>query len=398
MDIDKRIDEIFDELVEIRRDLHKNPELSQNEYRTQEKIREYLDMWGIENYPCADTGVVGIIKGKGRGKTLGIRGDIDALPLQEKNNVPYRSLTPGVMHACGHDAHATILLGTGRILKELSDSNNSIKGNIKLFFQPAEETIGGAKRMIDEGCMEEPRVDFVLGLHVQPYLRAGRVELKYGKLNASTDSIKISLKGRAAHAAYPDKGIDAIVIAGNVITALQSIVSRNTSPLNSVVVSLGKISGGIKNNIIADEVTISGTLRALDEEIRQYTKYRISSVVRNIAAAYGGEGRVTFISGYKALINDDEVVDIIKENAERLLGKENVDFKEFPSMGAEDFSYFLDAAKGAFFHIGCGNPSKGITSPLHTDRFDIDEECLKVGVRLQVENALTVGTVPSVPK
>ena len=390
MDINKRIDEIYDELVEIRRDLHKNPELSQNEYRTQKKLREYLNKWGIENYPCADTGLVGIIKGKNKGKTVGIRGDMDALPIHEKNKVPYRSLTPGVMHACGHDAHTTILLGTGRILKELMDSKNSINGNVKLFFQPAEETIGGAERMINEGCMEEPKVDYVLGLHVQPYLKVGRVELKYGKLNASTDTINISLKGKASHGAYPDKGIDAILMAGNVITALQSIVSRNISPLNSVVVSLGKISGGIKNNIIADQVTITGTMRTLDDEIRKYTKDRISSLVKNIAMAYGGEGTTTFKNGYKALINDNELVDIIKENAERLLGKENVEFKEFPSLGAEDFSYFLDAAKGAFFHLGCGNPLKGITSPLHTEHFDIDEECLKVGVRLQVENAMTL--------
>ena len=390
MDIDKRIDEIIDELVEIRRDFHKNPELSQREHRTQGKIREYLDRWGIENYPIADTGVLGIIKGNKGGKTIGIRGDIDALPLDEKSDVPYRSLNPGVMHACGHDAHTAILLGTGRILKELMDSEKSIRGNVKLFFQPAEETIGGAKRMMDEGCMEDPKVDYVIGLHVQPYLEAGRVELKYGKLNASTDTINITLKGKAAHAAYPDKGIDAIVMAGSVITALQSIVSRNTSPLNSVVISLGKISGGIKNNIIADRVTITGTLRALDEEARQYTKDRIVSMVESIAAGYGGEGITGFKKGYKALINDDEVVDVIRENAERLLGKENVDFKEHPSLGAEDFSYFLDAAKGAFFHLGCGNTLKGITAPLHTEHFDIDEGCLKVGVRLQVENVLTL--------
>lgn len=390
MDIYKRIDEIFDELVQIRRDFHMHPELSQNEFGTQRKIREYLNKWGIENYTCAETGVVGIIRGKNKGKTVGIRGDIDALPIHEENDVPYRSLTPGVMHACGHDAHAAIVLGTAKIIKELADSEDSINGNVKVFFQPAEETIGGAERMIREGCIEEPKVDYVLGLHVQPYLNAGKVELKYGKLNASTDSINIVLKGKAAHAAYPDKGIDAIVMAGHVITALQSIVSRNTSPLNPVAISLGRISGGVKDNIIADEVKITGTLRTLDDETRQYTKDRISSIVKNTARAFGGEGLTTFCEGYKALINNNEVVDIIKENAIKLLGKENVEFKEFPSLGAEDFSYFMDVAKGAFFHLGCGNPAKGITSPIHTEHFDIDEECLKVGVRLQVENVMTL--------
>jgi amidohydrolase len=390
MDIDKRVNEIYDELVEIRRDFHRNPELSQNEFRTQGKIREYLNKWGIENYVCADTGVVGIIKGKKPGKTIGIRGDIDALPILEQNNVSYCSVNPGIMHACGHDAHTTVVLGVGKIIKELADSEESINGNVKLLFQPAEETIGGADRMVKEGCMENPKVDYVLGLHVMPYLDAGKAELKYGKLNASTDSINITLKGKSSHGAYPDLGIDAIAMAGNVITALQTIVSRNTSPLNSVVVSLGKISGGVKDNVIADEVKITGTLRALDDETRKYTKERISSIVHNVAGAFGGEGTTSFYDGYQALINDDEVVDIIKENAEKLLGKENVQFKEFPSLGAEDFSYFVNAAKGAFFHLGCGNSEKGITSPIHTENFDIEEECLKVGVRLQAENILTL--------
>ena len=390
MDINKRIEEVYDEIVEIRRDFHKNPELSENELRTQGKIREYLNQWGIENYVCAETGVVGIIRGKNPGKTIGIRGDIDALPILEKNNVSYSSVNPGVMHACGHDAHATIVLGVGKIIKELADSEESINGNVKLFFQPAEETIGGGERMVQEGCMENPKVDYVLGLHVMPYLDAGRVELKYGKLNASTDSINITLKGKASHGAYPDKGIDAIAMAGNVITALQTIVSRNTSPLNSVVISLGKISGGVKDNVIADEVKISGTLRTLDDETRSFTKDRINSIVNGVAMAFGGEGTTSFYDGYQALINDDEVVDVIKDSAEKLLGKQNVEFKEFPSLGAEDFSYFIDAAKGAFFHLGCGNAAKGITSPIHTEFFDIDEECLKVGVKLQVENVLAL--------
>lgn len=390
MNIDKRVNEIFNELVEIRRDFHMYPELSENEFRTQAKIQEYLNEWGIENYVCAETGVVGIIRGKNPGKTVAIRGDIDALPIQEKNDLPYTSKNPGVMHACGHDVHATVLLGVGKIVKELADSEESINGNLKLFFQPAEETIGGGERMVQEGCMENPTVDYVLGLHVMSYIDAGKVELKYGKLNASTDTIKIRVKGKSAHGAYPDKGTDAIVIAGNVITALQSIVSRNISPLNSVVVSLGKISGGVKENVIADEVKISGTLRALDDETRQFTKDRISDIVSNVAKAYGGEGSVSFGEGYKSLINDDEIVELIKGNAEKLLGKENIEFKEFPSLGAEDFSYFLDKAKGAFFHLGTGDSKRGITSPIHTENFDINEESLKVGVRLQVENILTL--------
>ncbi|WMJ77153.1 MULTISPECIES: M20 metallopeptidase family protein [unclassified Sedimentibacter] len=390
MDIQKRVDEIYRELVDIRRDFHKYPELSQNEFRTQKKIREYLTKWNIENYTCADTGVVGIIRGKKQGRCVGIRGDIDALPICEKNESEYSSVNSGVMHACGHDAHTAILLGVGKILKEMADSEESIKGNVKLFFQPAEETIGGGKRMVEEGCMQNPDVDYMLGLHVMPYIDAGKVELKYGKLNASTDSIKIVLKGKQAHGAYPDKGIDAIAMAGSIITSLQTIVSRNISPLNSAVISLGKISGGVKDNVVADEVEMSGTLRVLDDNTRIFVKQRIENVVKSTAAAFGGEGAVDFYDGYQALINNDEVVDIVKENAEKVLGSENIVYKEFPSLGAEDFSYFSDAAKGAFFHLGCGNSSKGITSAIHTDTFDIDEECLKTGVVLQVNNVLSL--------
>lgn len=387
MNIQKRATEIYEELVAIRRDFHQNPELGEKEFRTQKKIKHYLDSWNIENHPCADTGVVGMIRGSHDGKTVGLRGDIDALPITEDSGKTYCSIVPGVMHACGHDAHATILLGTAELLKEMEES---LHGNVKFFFQPAEETVGGAERMVKEGCMKNPKVDYVLGLHVMPYIDVGKVEIKYGKLNASTDTIKIIIKGSSAHGAYPDKGIDAIVIAGHVITSIQTIVSRNISPLNSIVISLGRISGGVKDNVIADEVNISGTLRALDKETRVFAKNRIKRIVEDTAEAFGGKGNVVFEEGYQALINNDEVVDIIKKNAQKILGKENVVHKEYPSLGAEDFSYFCDTAKGGFFHLGCGNKEKNITSPIHTKSFDIDENCLKTGVILQVENVLSL--------
>lgn len=387
MDIKKRVDEIFDELVTIRRDFHMHPELGQKEFRTQSKICEYLDAWGIEYEICADTGVVATIRGKQIGKTVAVRGDMDALPIKEKSEKPYCSINPGVMHACGHDVHTTVILGIAKIFKEMEDT---LKGNVKLLFQPAEESVGGADRMVKAGCMVNPLVDYVLGLHVMAYIDAGKVELKYGKLNASTDEVTITVKGKSAHGAYPDKGIDAIMISGYVITAVQTLVSRNISPLNSIVLSLGTILGGVKENVIANEVVIKGTLRALDNDTRNFAKKRVKEIVSHTAEAFGGEGTAEFREGYRSLINDDEVVDVIKENAIKFLGKENVVYKEFPSLGAEDFSYFADVAKGGFFHLGCGNSQKGITADIHTEGFDIDEECIKTGVFLQSENILSL--------
>uniref|UniRef100_UPI003566B122 M20 metallopeptidase family protein n=1 Tax=Lutispora sp. TaxID=2828727 RepID=UPI003566B122 len=362
MNIEKRVEDIFEELVSIRRDFHMNPELSGKEIRTSKKICEYLDSWGIEyESGIAETGVVAIIRGKKDGKTVAARADIDALPIKEDNDKPYRSQNPGVMHACGHDVHTTIQLGVARIFKEMEEE---LEGNIKLLFQPAEEAIGGAQRMVEHGCMKNPDVDYVIGLHVMPYLDSGFVELKYGKLNASSGEINIKIKGKSGHGAYPESSVDAIVIAGNVITGLQTLVSRYISPLNSVVLSIGKINGGTRNNIIADEVVMSGTLRTLDPETRKLVKERIKHIVEYTAKAYGGEGIVEFIEGYDALINDDEIVDVIKETAERVLGKDKVQLKEFPSLGAEDFSYFINEAKGAFYHLGCGNKKMGITAPL----------------------------------
>lgn len=388
MDIEKRINEIFDELVKIRRDFHMHPELGMEEYRTSTKICEYLDAWNISyEKGIANTGIVGIIKGKQPGKTIALRADIDALPMKEENDTSYKSLYDGKMHACGHDAHTTILLGAAKILKELE---NEINGNVKLFFQPAEETVGGALPMIQEGCMENPKVDYALGLHVMPYIEKGMIELKYDKLNASSDEIIINIKGKSGHGAYPEKGIDAIAIAGNIIVALQTIVSRNTSPLNSLVISLGTIKGGTKGNIIADNVTMTGTLRCLDMETRTYAKERIKSIVENVTLSLGGTGEVEINEGYEPLINDNEVVDVIKDTAIKTIGEDKIVYKEAPSLGAEDFSYFANRTKGAFFHLGCGNKEKGITESIHNCNFDIDEECLKTGVILQVENTIAL--------
>lgn len=388
MNIKKRTEEIFDMLVAIRRDLHANPELSGNEVRTSGKICEYLDKWGIEyKSGIAETGVVAIIRGKQTGKTVAARADIDALPITEDNNHPFKSKNIGAMHACGHDVHTAILLGVAKILKEME---NEITGNVKLFFQPAEEEIGGAERMVEEGCMTNPDVNYVVGLHVMPYLEVGFIELKYGKLNASSDNVKITIKGRTGHGAYPDTAIDAILIAGNIITSLQSLISRNISPLNSAVLSIGTINGGTKNNIIAGEVRMSGTLRTLDANTRRFAQDRIKCISENIAEALGGECLVEFMGGYGALVNDDEVVDVFKKTAESVLGKDKIVFKEFPSLGAEDFSYFLEKAKGGFFHLGCGNRVMGITAPLHNKNFDVDENCIKIGVQLQIENLLAL--------
>ena len=388
MDIDtirKITQRIHPWMKEIRRDFHTYPELGKKEFRTQEKICRYLEEMRIPWEKKAGTGVVGFIQGKSSGKLVGLRADIDALPMQEKNDVPYRSKNDGVMHACGHDAHAAILLGAARVLNELKAA---FSGGVKLFFQPDEEGDGGAEIMVKEGCMENPKVDYVLGLHVMAYLETGVVEIRYGKFNAASDSLVIKVFGKSAHAAYPEKGVDAIVASAYMIAALQTLVSRNISPVNSVVLSFGKISGGEVENSLASEVTLTGTLRTLDRETRQFCKTRIEEIAVKTAQAFGANAEINISPGYEPLINNDEVVKVIIETGAELLGKQNIVFKEFPSLGVEDFSYFLDKAKGAFYHIGCGNKTQNITAPNHNSSFDIDEDCLQIGVQLQVINTL----------
>lgn len=369
----------------IRRDFHMFPELGTNEHRTAKKIEEYLKELGIEHKRVADTGIIGTIVGSKPGKAVAIRGDIDALPIEEVEGREYGSKNKGVMHACGHDAHAAILLGTARALNEMK---GRLSGSVKLLFQPAEETVGGAERMVDEGAMEG--VDVVIGLHVMSYKETGSVELKYGKMNASSDSVKISILGSSSHGAYPHMGIDSIVMAGQVISSLQTLVSRNVSPHENVVLSFGKITGGTQGNIIADKVELTGTLRTTDEKIRKESKERIVSIVEGVCSGMGGIGRVEIEPGYMSLNNTNSVVDVFRESATKILGEENIGYKELPSLGVEDFSFFIDAAKngGGYYHLGCGNKKKGITAPAHNSRFDIDEDCLEIGIKLQVENTL----------
>lgn len=386
MDIKQKIENINDELINIRRDFHKNPELSEEEYRTMGKICEYLKSWDIEyEEGVAKTGVVGIVRGKEGGKTIALRADIDALPVIEQTNLPFASLNEGVMHACGHDAHTTILLGAAKILKSMEDE---IKGNIKFFFQPAEETVGGAERMIQEGCLENPDVDFVLGLHVSPNIDSGNIELKYGKMNASSDMITIIIKGESSHGARPEKSIDPLVISANVIMGLQTIVSRNIAPVNPVVFTIGSIIGGTKGNIIPEEVKMEGILRTLDNETRKYCRTRVIDIVEGISKSYGGEGQVIIEESYAPLINTDEIVDLVNEVAEEVVGGEHITYLEHPELGAEDFSYFAQLKKACFFNLGCRNVEKNYIYPLHNNKFSIDEDCLKVGVEMQVRNVL----------
>lgn len=379
------------ELIDIRREFHKTPELGGSEYKTMDKICSYLDSWGIEYEKCvADTGVVAIVRGKNKKENascIGIRADMDALPVKEEADVDFKSLNGGTMHACGHDAHTTVVLGTAKIIKSMECE---LEGDVKFFFQPAEETTGGAERMIKAGCLKKPDVEYVFGLHVDPGLETGKVGIKYGKMMASSDEVRIKVRGRSTHGAHPDQGIDPIVTASNIVVALQSLVSRNISPLNSAVLTMGSIHGGTGGNIIPDEVEMAGILRTLDPDTRTFMKKRIAEVVENVSKALGGEGSVLIRESYGALINNGEAVDAVRETAERVLGKDNVVILDFPDMGTEDFSYFTQNAKGCFFNLGCRNEKIDAVYPLHSSKFKLDEACLEIGVKLQVENILNL--------
>lgn len=387
--IRQEIELLFPELLQIRHTLHEHPERGTQEFMTGQIITGCLEKLGIPYRMIADTGILAELTGKSEslsspqtyGRVIGLRADIDALPIDELQTHTCRSANPGMMHACGHDAHTAIQLGTARLLLL---HQKEWKGTVKLFFQPAEETVGGAQRMVQAGCMEHPTVDYVAGLHVMPQYHTGQIEIKYGKMNASSDEVLIDVYGSGSHGAYPEQGIDAVVIASHLVLSLQSLVSRRISPLNSVVLSFGKIHGGAAGNIICDHVALGGTLRTLDPQTRENAKQYIRTQAAAISAAYGGRAEVTFHSGYDALINDDSLTALVEEIAVRQLGKENVFHKEYPSLGVEDFSFFREAAKaGVFYHLGCTKPGQKEIYPLHTAQFEVDDDCLKVGVLLQ---------------
>ena len=367
-------------MVDIRRRLHRIPERGFAEVKTQQVIMETLDALGIP-YTTERTWVVGVIEGALPGQVVALRADMDALPLEEPEGLPFRSEHPGMMHACGHDAHMTMVLGAAKVLMGMRDR---LPGTVKLLFQPAEETDGGAEPMVQRGVMENPHVDRVYGLHVQPYLPVGVIETRAGTLNASTDEVELTIHGRASHGAYPESGADAIVCAAQVITTLQTLVSRNVSPLASAVLSLGMISGGTAGNIICDRVSLRGTLRTANGEIRAMMKRRIEEVASGVAAAMGCTAEVGITSGYAALVNDEAEASRVMRVGARLLGEKNVVRKAAPSMGGEDFSFFCECVPGAFFHLGCVKKEDMPAPLLHSRDFHLDEDCLTVGAMMHV--------------
>src|SRR5699024_10814151 len=341
------VSELEEWIIKVRRDFHRYPELGFQEYRTRDKIIEYLEEMDIKYKIVVETGVVALIEGKQKGKTVALRADIDALPMDDRKDVHYKSKIEGKMHSCGHDAHTAILLGSAKVLNEIKDKLN---GNIKLIFQPAEESVGGAKPMIETGVLENPYVDGIFGLHVDNSLQNGEIGIKYGQMKAASDMIKIIIYGKNSHGAYPQDGVDAISIASQVITTLQTIVSRTIDPRNSAVVTIGTIKGGYARNVLADKVEMEGIVRALNEESRMLILKKIKDIVEGVSCSMGGKGELIRTEGYTALINNDKMVDIVQDNGEELLGKENVYEMPYSSYGVEDFSFFAGARPSAFFH------------------------------------------------
>lgn len=392
------VEEMFPRLVETRRDLHANPELSNQEVRTAKLVADRLRELGLEvKEGVAVTGVIGLLKGGSEGRCIAVRADMDALPIKELRSVPYRSRNPGVMHACGHDVHVTVALGLAELLAR---HRNQLNGTVKFLFQPAEESMPatfkgewGAKLMVTEGAMENPRPEAVLGLHSTTgvqlagsmddskvhYLEAGQVGWNIGASSANSDRFQIKIKGTMAHGSAPHKGVDAIAVAAHAITALQMIRSRETNTQQPLVITVGLISGGQRENILADEVTMSGTVRTADTAFRDNVIELMHRTLKGVTIAHGAEYEMDYVKGYPAVINNEELVKRLLPTLQRVLGRENaVEVK--PGMGGEDFSHFANIVPGFYYRLGCANEKDGITAGTHTPAFDVDERCLRTGV------------------
>ncbi len=372
--IQEKANQIQDELVRIRREIHSNPELGLEEFKTAALVAGKLEELGIDvKTGVGETGVVGILNGAASGKTLLIRADMDCLAMQELNDVPYKSQVDGQMHACGHDAHTTWVLGAAMILSEMRDH---FKGTVKFVFQPAEEGQGGANRMILDGVLESPKVDAAIGAHVWPIVDAGKIGVKRNSMMAAPDMFHLTIKGQGGHGAEPHNCIDPISIGCQVYSALQTIVSRKINPVDSAVLSITQFNAGSAHNVIPNEVKMSGTVRTLLPETRDNMPKMMEKLISGIVEANGGSYDLEYTPYYPPVINDPEITDLVKHAASEVLGRENVVELPVPTMGGEDFSYFQQKVPGTFFVVGTRNEAAGLTNALHNPYFDIDESIL----------------------
>lgn len=387
--IEPEVLQLKDELIQLRRTLHMYPEIEFELHRTSKLVAEYLESIGLEvKRNIAKTGVVALLKGDKPGKTVMLRADMDALPLQELNDVPYRSKIDGVMHSCGHDGHTAMLLVAAKIL---ASKKNRIAGNVKFVFQPSEERFppGGAIPMIEEGVLDNPRVDMAFGIHLWNALPTGTVGLRAGPLLAAADEFRLVLKGKGGHGAYPHVCKDPIVAASELILALQTVVSRSIDPLENAVVTVGKFQAGTAFNIIPETATLEGTVRTLSEQVRNRVKQRMKQIIKGICEAHEMDFELDYKDGTAVLINDPELTKIVKNVAEGVVGKENV-VEVPPSMGGEDMAFFLQKVPGVFYLVGSANPTKGLDKPHHSPYFDIDEDALLVGVQMHVNLVMKI--------
>jgi amidohydrolase len=387
--IDQEIEKARPEIIKIRRFIHMNPELSNREYETAKLVAAKLTSLGLEvKTGVARTGVVALLRGGQPGPTVAIRADMDALPVQEATSVPFKSLNPGVMHACGHDVHTSVALGAAMVLVNVKDK---IKGNIKFIFQPAEEGApqdeeGGAPLMIKEGVLENPTVGAIFGLHVWPE-NVGQAYFSTGNIMAGADSFEIQIKGRSAHGARPHEGIDAVVLAAEVVTALQSVISRAIDPTDPAVLTIGKIEGGTRSNIIAEKVTLEGTVRTLSDANRKRIPQLIESVAKGITQAFGATSSLDYRQSNPPVFNHVELGETMLPTLVSVLGKDKV-LPFPPQMVAEDFSFYAQKIPGFYFFLGVKTPGPAAAAPLHNPNFNPDERSITVGIKLMCHLAL----------
>jgi len=376
-------DEIFDKVKSLRREIHMYPELGFEEVKTASLVNEFLKELGLNiRTGLAKTGVIATLKGKEPGKTFAIRADMDALSISEENTFEYISKNSGKMHACGHDSHVAIVLGAAYVLTKLRDL---FSGNVKFIFQPGEEGLGGAKLMVDEGALEDPKVDSIIAAHVSPLIETGSISVRSGPVMASPSEFDITIIGKSGHAAQPQKAINPIEIGARVVVRFGKVVKDESDPLKRAVLSVTQFNAGTAFNIIPDQVSICGTVRTFDDSICSEIASRMEEILKEETSKKGANYDFVFNRCYPPVINDKKLADFVCESAGSIISESLIIKDDEPSMLAEDFSYYAKAVPGAFFHLGCRKPGTAEINNLHSSRFNIDENCLKTGIQIMVQ-------------